>query len=79
MAVDPDLQRRGIGRQVLEEARVIARAWPGEAIRLDAYDGALGAGPFYARCGYREVGRVTYRNVPLVYFERLISSSDDVA
>jgi GNAT superfamily N-acetyltransferase len=79
MAVDPDLQRRGIGRQVLEEAHVIARAWPGEAIRLDAYDGALGAGPFYARCGYREVGRVTYRNVPLVYFERLISSSDDVA
>jgi GNAT superfamily N-acetyltransferase len=73
MAVEPGLQRQGIGRQLLEEASAIARAWPAEAIRLDAYDGALGAGPFYERCGFREVGRVTYRQVPLVYFERLIA------
>jgi GNAT superfamily N-acetyltransferase len=78
MAVEPDLQRRGIGRQLVAAASATASAWPGEAIRLDAYDGALGAGPFYLRCGFREVGRVTYRRVPLAYFERLLSYDDVV-
>jgi GNAT superfamily N-acetyltransferase len=72
MAVAPELQRRGIGRRCLEEARRIVRAWPADAIRLDAYDAEAGAGAFYAKCGFREVGRVTYRTVPLVYFEQLV-------
>jgi len=72
MAVEPDLQRHGVGRRLLEEATAVARAWPADAIRLDAYDGPLGAGPFYSRCGFREVGRATYRRVPLVYFELLL-------
>jgi GNAT superfamily N-acetyltransferase len=72
MAVDPGWQRQGIGRSPLEYAKEVARAWPGDAIRLDAYDSVAGAGPFYARCGFREVGRVTYRHVPLVYFEALL-------
>lgn len=72
MAVDPDLQRTGIGRRLLDEARVIATAWPSDAIRLDAYEGDAGAGAFYAKCGFREVGRVTYRKTPLVYFELLL-------
>ena len=42
------------------------------AIRLDAYDSTAGAGGFYARCGYREVGRVTYRGTALIYFESLL-------
>jgi GNAT superfamily N-acetyltransferase len=77
MAVEPSQQRHGIGRRLVEEAKAIARAWPSDAIRLDAYDGALGAGPFYARCGFREVGRVTYRRVPLVYFEWLVPGSEE--
>jgi GNAT superfamily N-acetyltransferase len=72
MAVEPHLQRQGVGRQLLEEAKAVAIAWPGDAIRLDAYDAASGAGAFYAKCGFREVGRVTYRGVPLVYFELLL-------
>ena len=72
MAVAPDLQRQGIGREILREAIKLARAWPSQAIRLDAYDSPAGAGAFYARCGFREVGRVTYRKVPLVYFELLL-------
>jgi hypothetical protein len=51
---------------------VVARAWPSQAIRLDAYDADAGAGGFYAKCGFREVGRVTYRTVPLIYFELLL-------
>ena len=69
MAVAPDHQRSGIGRRCLADATRIARAWPADAIRLDAYDAPAGAGEFYAKCGYREVGRATYRKTPLIYFE----------
>jgi GNAT superfamily N-acetyltransferase len=72
MAVDPAVQRAGIGRQLLQEAGALATAWPADAIRLDSYDAAAGAGPFYAKCGLREVGRVTYRGTPLIYFERVL-------
>lgn len=69
MAVAPELQRQGVGRDLVGEAIAVARSWPSQAIRLDAYDAARG---FYAKCGFREVGRVTYRKVPLIYFELLL-------
>lgn len=72
MAVEPELQRNGLGRRLLEEARAVARALPAESIRLDAYDAEAGAGGFYAKGGFREVGRVVYRKVPLIYFESLL-------
>ena len=72
MAVAPDAQRQGVGRQLLEDAIERARGWPRDAIRLDAYDAPAGAGPFYATCGFQNVGRVIYRGVPLLYFERVL-------
>jgi hypothetical protein len=30
---------------------------------MEAYDAAAGAGEFYSKCGFREVGRVTYRKL----------------
>ena len=72
LAVAPELQRRGIGRLCLEHAIQVARDYPVSAIRLDAYDGPVGAGQFYAKCGFREVGRVTYRKTPLIYYELLL-------
>jgi GNAT superfamily N-acetyltransferase len=72
MAVGPDLQRKGIGRLCLEEARRITAEWPGDAIRLDAWDADAGAGDFYRACGFREVGRAIYRTAPLIYFEMLL-------
>jgi GNAT superfamily N-acetyltransferase len=72
MAVTPALQRQGAGRRLIEEAVSAGRIWPAEAIRLDAYDHAAGAGPFYVKCGFREVGRVVYRGTPLIYFEMLL-------
>ncbi len=69
MAVLPTLQRKGVGRLLLKEAASSARAWPADAIRLDAFDAAAGAGPFYAKCGFREVARVIYKKDPLIYFE----------
>ena len=72
MAVAPELQRQGIGKRCVAAAMEIARAWPADAIFLDAYDAAAGAGEFYRRCGFREVGRATYRGAPLIYFESLL-------
>jgi len=72
MAIDPRLQRRGIGRLCMASAARAARAWPADAIRLDAYDAPAGAGGFYAKCGFREVGRVVYRKTPLTYYELVL-------
>ena len=72
MAFAPSMQRRGIGRQMVEEATSIAQSWPADSIRLDAYDADAGAGGFYEKSGFREVGRVTYRNTPLVYYELVL-------
>jgi GNAT superfamily N-acetyltransferase len=73
MFVAVERQNIGVGRQLLEQAVEIAREWPVDAIRLDAYDAAAGAGDFYARCGFREVGRAKYKGVALRYFERMIN------
>jgi len=72
MAVAPDRQRHGIGRAMLADVNRIAKSWPADAICLDAYDLPGGAGEFYAKCGYREMGRVTYRGAPLIYYELLL-------
>jgi GNAT superfamily N-acetyltransferase len=74
MFVAVEHQGTGIGRRLLEEAVEIAREWPADAIRLDAYDAKAGAGDFYARCGFREVGRTKYKGVPLKYFERIVGA-----
>jgi ribosomal protein S18 acetylase RimI-like enzyme len=72
MEVDPKHQRQGVGKLCLEEACRIARKWPSDAIRLDAWDAEAGAGEFYRKFGFREVGRATYRDTPLIYFEMLL-------
>jgi GNAT superfamily N-acetyltransferase len=72
MAVSPARQRQGLGRKCLEHATQAARDWPADAVRLDAFDAEAGAGGFYARCGWSEVGRASYRNTPLIYFEHLL-------
>ena len=72
MAVDPGHQRKGLGRRCIEEVRRLAAEWSGDAIRLDAYDVAAGAGEFYRKCSFRMMGSATYRGVPLVYYEMLL-------
>lgn len=72
MAVDPRHQRKGLGRACIEEARRLAAERPSDAIRLDAYDVAAGAGEFYRKCGFSRMGRASYRGVSLVYYEMLL-------
>ncbi|WP_316526777.1 GNAT family N-acetyltransferase [Kitasatospora brasiliensis] len=55
--VHPDFQGRGYGAELLAEAERVAREWGLQSLRLTAR-GGLGLERFYARSGYREVGRV---------------------
>ena len=72
MAVSVAHQESGLGRLALADAVSVAREWPADAIRLDAYDAPAGAGDFYLKCGFEECGRVVYRGDPLVYYEMLL-------
>jgi GNAT superfamily N-acetyltransferase len=73
MAISVARQGEGLGRMAIEDAVAHARAWPADAIRLDAYDAEAGAGKFYAKCGFAERGRVVYKSDPLIYYELLLS------
>jgi GNAT superfamily N-acetyltransferase len=72
LAVSVAHQGHGLGRLAIQDACDVARAWPADAIRLDAYDSPAGAGQFYVKCGFSERGRVVYRGDPLVYYELLL-------
>lgn len=72
MAVDPPHQGKGIGKRLVLEAVRLVKEWGGDAVRLDAYDDVAGAGAFYEKCGFREVGRVAYRLTPLIYYELVL-------
>jgi GNAT superfamily N-acetyltransferase len=74
MAVSVEHQGQGLGRLALEDACDVARSWPADAIRLDAYDAPAGAADFYVKCGFTERGRVVYRGDPLIYYELLLES-----
>lgn len=74
MVVSVAHQELGFGRLALADACATARAWPADAIRLDAYDAEAGAGRFYERCGFAERGHVVYRGNPLVYYEVLLDA-----
>jgi GNAT superfamily N-acetyltransferase len=72
LAVSVTHQGQGLGKQAIEDAFAVARSWPADSIRLDAYDAMAGAGDFYVKCGFKERGRVVYRGDPLVYYELLL-------
>jgi len=72
MSVAVTHQGQGLGRLALEDARAVAADWPADAIRLDAYDHAAGAGSFYLKCGYRERGHIVYKGDSLAYYELLL-------
>jgi GNAT superfamily N-acetyltransferase len=72
MAVSVSHQRQGLGRAALQDARVVAVAWPADAIRLDAFDAPAGAGGFYERCGYEERAHVVYKDDALIYYELVL-------
>jgi GNAT superfamily N-acetyltransferase len=75
MAVSVAHQKQGLGTLAIADALAIARTWPADALRLDAYDAPAGGGGFYVRCGFQERGHVVYKNDPLIYYELLLHES----
>ena len=73
MNVDPALQRKGIGSQLIDYAKTTAKAGGYKAIRLDAFEASPWAVAFYPSCGFIERGRTIYRVARLVYFECLLA------
>ncbi len=71
LSVAPDSRGQGVGRLLMGSAKDAATSRPAQALWLDAYDHEAGAGPFYIKCGFRQVGRTSYRTMPLIYFEWL--------
>lgn len=69
LAVAADARGQGIGRALMEATKEKARTWPAQALWLDAYDHAAGAGPFYLACGFRRVGPSARAEVPVTFYE----------
>jgi predicted N-acetyltransferase YhbS len=72
MAVAPVAQGKGVGARLLVAASAAARAWPADAVWLDTYDHAAGAGPYYRARGFTEAGRMRLADRSLILFERLL-------
>jgi GNAT superfamily N-acetyltransferase len=73
LGVAPEFRGQGVGIQLMEAAKAAARSWQADALWLDAYSHIAGAGPFYLRCGFREVGPSAYQEVSLIFYEWLVS------
>lgn len=73
LAVHPAWQGRGIGRFAMAQAEALCRAGGMTALRLDAYRGPAGAGPFYVKCGCRLVHCGAFRSVSLDYYEKVLA------
>jgi ribosomal-protein-alanine N-acetyltransferase len=58
LAVQPSLQRQGLGRAMVAWLEASARVAGVHAIHLEAREGNTAARAFYARLGYREVQQV---------------------
>jgi predicted N-acetyltransferase YhbS len=74
LAVAPQLRNQGLGRALMDAAKETATSSGVDALWLDAYDHPAGAGPFYAKCGFRHVGRTSHNAQPLFYYEWLAGS-----
>ncbi len=69
LAVEPQARAQGIGRELVETCKRIARSWPAQALWLDTYATAAGAGRFYEKCGFRQVGPTMFKDAPMRFYE----------
>jgi len=70
--VDPDFQRRGIGRSLMTSLHERARERGFERAVLDTGVDMEPAQRLYESLGYERVGRESFREFELVYYERSV-------
>ncbi|EKN67600.1 GCN5-like N-acetyltransferase [Neobacillus bataviensis LMG 21833] len=77
LAVHPDYQGKGYGKQLLQFAEDYARGNGFSSIRLDVFSLNTGAVKMYERAGYQERGmiRFPFRAAPYLCFEKIIAGS----
>jgi len=71
LAVARECRGMGVGRLLMDAAKDAARSRSANALWLDAYEHAAGAGLFYIKCGFRERGRTAHDGMPLTCYEWL--------
>jgi hypothetical protein len=57
----------------MESAKAAARFWPAQALWLDTYEHAAGAGRFYEKCGFTRVGAGAKPLAHLSFYEWHVS------
>lgn len=72
LMVHPAAQGRGLAKQLMAHAEVLARAQGFRAIHLDCFTANPAALGLYERLGYRRTGTATMRKGPFVCFEKLL-------
>ncbi|MBO0962785.1 GNAT family N-acetyltransferase [Neobacillus sp. MM2021_6] len=77
LAVHPDYQGKGYGKQLLQFAEDYAHRNGYSSIRLDVFSLNSGAVKMYERAGYQERGmiRFPFRAAPYLCFEKIIAGS----
>ncbi|MBA1336259.1 MAG: GCN5-related N-acetyltransferase [Firmicutes bacterium] len=74
LAVNPECQKQGVGRQLMDFAEKYAAEKGYTSIRLDAYSGNPRALNLYERRGYQKVGQLSFprREFPFYCYEKAI-------
>ena len=77
LAVHPDYQGKGYGKQLLQFAEDYAVKNGFSSIRLDVFSLNSGAVKMYERAGYQERGKIRFpfRAAPYLCFEKIIAGS----
>ena len=75
LCVHPELQRRGLGRRLMDFTEDFAKQSAFACIRLDAYTGNPRALALYENRGYHRVGQTYFprRTLPFDCFEKVVA------
>lgn len=78
LAVHPQYQGKGYGKQLLQFAEEYAIELGYSSIRLDVYSQNEGALKMYERAGYQERGiiRFPFRSIPYKCFEKILGEGE---
>ncbi len=72
LVVQPELQRQGIGRLLMQGVEQLARTCQIPYVRLDAFAENPISTTFYRRIGYDERAEISLRGTRLILFERQV-------